>query len=104
MRQKQLLLQYKFQCKCLPCQQNYPLFDDLKTANIPTLLQKSDIEKIAQLNKTFARENFSRFCTYLNQYGEHYPCKQISSVEECLKMCLHLLVGNIPLKLQFINQ
>lgn len=99
-RQKHLHLQYKFRCDCTACRENYPLFSELKAANIPALLNSTDIEKITKLNKKFARENFSRFCTYLNQYGEHYPCEQISSVEECLKMCMHLLVGNVPLKLQ----
>lgn len=99
-RQKHLQLQYKFRCECAPCQENYPLFTELKAAKIPALLSDTDIVNITQLNKKFARDNFSRFCTYLNQYGEHYPCEQISSVEECLKMCLHLLVGNVPMKLQ----
>lgn len=65
------------------------------------LLKENDINKILNLDKQFARETFSRFCNYLTQYGEYYPCNQISSVEESLKMCLHLLVGNVPLKLQY---
>lgn len=84
----------------MPCRENYPLFFALKAAKIPPLLNGTDIANITQLNVKFARENFSRFCTYLNQYGDHYPCEQLSSVEECLKMCLHLLVGNVPMKFQ----
>lgn len=100
-RQKQLLLQYKFKCQCEPCQKNYQTFTELKDANIPTLLTEDDINSVTKHDKKFARQNFSRFCTYLNKYGEHYPCKQLSSVEECLKMCLLILVNNIPLKLQY---
>lgn len=100
-RQKQLLLQYKFKCQCEPCQKNYPPFVELQEADIPTLLTKTDINKIIELDKKFARQNFSRFCTYLNKYSKHYPCQQISSVEECLKMCLLILVNNIPLKLKY---
>lgn len=100
-RQKQLLLQYKFRCQCEPCQEDYPLFTDLKQANIPNLLTETDFSRIAKLDSKYARENFSRFCTYLNQYGDQYPCTQISSVEECLKMCLLILVNNKPLKLQY---
>lgn len=100
-RQKQLLLQYKFRCQCEPCQKDYPKFSELEEANIPTILTETDIKRITNLDKDFARKNFSRFCTYLYKYGHHYPCSQISSVEECLKMCLLILVNNIPLKLQY---
>lgn len=100
-RQKQLLLQYKFRCQCDACKHDYPVFKELKEANIPTLLTDDDITRITSLDKEFARQNFSRFCTYLFKYAEHYPCTQISSVEECLKMCLLILVNNIPLKLQY---
>lgn len=100
-RQNQLLSQYKFKCQCAPCQNDYPTFAELQEANIPTLLTSVDIDSIMRLDKQFARQNFSRFCTYLNKYGDHYPCKQISSVEECLKMCLLILINNIPLKLQY---
>lgn len=100
-RQKNLEAQYKFKCQCAPCTNNYPLFSELPAANIPTLLKENDINKILNLDKEFARESFSRFCNYLTEYGDYYPCNQISSVEESLKMCLHLLVGNIPLKLQY---
>ena len=99
-RQKNLQLQYKFDCQCLPCQKNYPLFVDLPTAAIPTLITQKDIDQIMNLNKKYAAENFGRLCKYLTDYGDHYPCNQISSVEESLKMCLHLLVGNVPLKAQ----
>lgn len=100
-RQNQLLSQYKFKCQCMPCQKDYPTFAELQEAKIPTLLTSSDIDNITRLDKHFARQNFSRFCTYLNKYGDNYPCKQISSVEECLKMCLLILINNIPLKLQY---
>lgn len=100
-RQKQLYNQYKFKCQCEPCQKDYPVFKELNEANIPTLLTDSDIKRITNLDKEFARQNFSRFCTYLSKYADHYPCTQISSVEECLKMCLLILVNNIPLKLQY---
>lgn len=69
-------------------------------AKIPKLLTDKDIQNIVNLNKNFAGTNFGRFCKYLTENGDQYPCNQISSVEESLKMCLHLLVGNVPLKIQ----
>lgn len=100
-RQKQLQLQYKFRCECEACQKDFPLFKDLHEAKIPALLSETDIGSITNFDKQFARENFSRFCTYLQKHSENYPCTQLSSVEECLKMCLLILVNNIPLKLKF---
>lgn len=100
-RQKQLLQQYKFSCQCIPCQKDYPIFNELKDEHIPKLLTDNDITRITNLDKSFARQNFARFCTYLQNYAEYYPCTQISSVEECLKMCLLILVNNIPLKQQY---
>lgn len=99
-RQKNLFLQYKFKCECEPCLKNYSLFVDLPQASLPKLLTDKDIQSIVNLDKKFAAANFGRFCKYLTEHGDHYPCNQISSVEESLKMCLHLLVGNVPLKLQ----
>lgn len=93
--------QYKFQCQCEACKEDYPLFKVLPEANIPALLSETDISSITNFDKKFARQNFSRFCTYLQKYGKHYPCTQISSVEECLKMCLLILVNNMPLKLKY---
>lgn len=80
---------------------DYPLFNELQQANIPNLLTETDFKRIAQYDNQYARQNFSRFCTYLNQFGDQYPCTQISSVEECLKMSLLILVNNKPLKLQY---
>lgn len=46
----------------------------------------------------FALKNYRKYCEFLTKHGEAYPCDQISSAEESLKMALHILVDAVPLK------
>lgn len=66
--------------------------------NVPDIHSGSDIEKMISLDKEFAMKNLKRYCQYLKNYDNHYPCRQIAEAQENLKMCLHISVDNYSLK------
>lgn len=66
--------------------------------NVPNIHSDDDIAKLILLDADFAAENLLRFCKYLTQYDDHYPCKQISEIQENLKMCYNILFENYSLK------
>lgn len=66
--------------------------------NVPYINDEKDTKNLVAFNYDFAMENYQKYCEFLTKYGDAYPCDQISSVEECLKMALHIMVDAVPLK------
>lgn len=76
--------------------------------NVPDIHSEGDIEKLTNLDQEFASQNLTRYCKYLKEFDNHYPCKQIAEAQENLKMCFHILVENYSFKaktekLNFLN-
>lgn len=91
--------QYRFTCKCEACENNYPTF--LKQShnfNVPILVGTRDFDSLITYDFDYALKNYRRYCEFLTSNGHDYPCKQISSTEECLKMAFYILVDAVPLK------
>lgn len=98
-RQQSLTFQYNFPCNCVACSDDYGTIMDLQMArNVPDIHSDSDIEKLTNLDESFALNNLNRYCEYLKNFDSHYPCRQIAEAQENLKMCLHILVANYSLK------
>lgn len=102
-RQQNLELQYRFQCKCEACENNYPLYNELpQPKECPECIENDDFENLMKFNRKYAIENLQRYCEFLKNYSQKYfPCIQIGAVEESLKMALNILVDAIPLKLKY---
>lgn len=68
--------------------------------NVPDIHCDDDIEKLTTLDDKFAEQNLERYCQYLKQFDDYYPCKQIAEAQENLKMCYHILVQNYSFKVK----
>lgn len=98
-RQDTLSMQYRFDCKCEGCELDYPTFSRMShKTSVPLVTDDPDMKLLGAYNYDFAVSNYRKYCDFLTQYGDAYPCKQISSAEECLKMALHIMVDAVPLK------
>ncbi|EDV35788.1 uncharacterized protein Dana_GF12292 [Drosophila ananassae] len=98
-RQDTLSMQYRFDCKCEGCELDYPTFFRMShKTSVPLVTDDPDLKLLGAYNYEFAVSNYRKYCDFLTQYGDAYPCKQISSAEECLKMALHIMVDAVPLK------
>ncbi|XP_017069459.1 SET and MYND domain-containing protein 4 [Drosophila eugracilis] len=94
-----LSMQYRFDCKCEGCELDYPTFGQMPhKATVPSVTDDTDMKSLGAYNYDFAVSNYRKYCEFLTQYGAAYPCEQISSAEECLKMALHIMVDAVPLK------
>lgn len=94
-RQKSLQQQYRFKCRCQACTNNYPLFQDLP--EFDPKFDKfilSDIETFEHNSIKEAKEKMKKYCKYLNKCDDHYPCYEISMLQECLLRCLRIFEKN----------
>lgn len=94
-----LSVQYRFTCKCEACSNDYPLIGKLRPKQfVPYINDTKDMESLIAYDFSYALKNYRKYCEFLTKHGDSYPCDQISSAEECLKMALHILVDAVPLK------
>lgn len=99
LRLRNLDMQYRFVCTCQACHDDYPLYHSLPVPpTVPEEIQSDDVHLLMAYDRQFALDNYQRYCDFLLKYSEHYPCAQISSAEESLKMALNILVDAVPLK------
>ncbi|XP_012538700.2 SET and MYND domain-containing protein 4 isoform X1 [Monomorium pharaonis] len=109
MRQQKLLKQYYFTCDCIPCQEDWPLYHELKSYK--TLVKKSSDK--AKIKKALRKFNiFVNLATEGNIQDKSYiiedllkmvqvlhdcapmPCEEMNNVIETLKR-MYDLSGNI---------
>ncbi|XP_017475532.1 PREDICTED: SET and MYND domain-containing protein 4 [Rhagoletis zephyria] len=94
-----LSMQYRFTCKCEACENDYPNYCKLQPKLfVPFVNDETDMKSLVKYDYDFALDNYRKYCEFLTQHANAYPCAQISSAEECLKMALHILVDAVPLK------
>lgn len=82
------LLTYMFKCSCEACSADFPLYGLLRTVdrNFNKFL-KDDIDRLMVFDTKRAKERFYAYCEYLNKYDNNYPCREVSSIQECLLRC-----------------
>ncbi|EDW10235.1 SET and MYND domain-containing protein 4 [Drosophila mojavensis] len=98
-RQETLSMQYRFNCKCEACELDYAKYRNLPfKASVPLVSNDTDLKLLGAYNYEFALNNYQKYCDFLTQNADAFPCAQISSAEECLKMALHIMVDAVPLK------
>ncbi|KAH8354910.1 hypothetical protein KR093_000930 [Drosophila rubida] len=98
-RQERLSMQYRFNCNCEACELDHPKYKGMPhKATVPLVNDDTDMKLLSAYNYDFAIGNYQKYCDFLTEYGAAYPCAQISSAEECLKMALHIMVDAVPLK------
>lgn len=102
MRRKNLQTQYNFHCECIACTEDYPPFANLKPAPIPVVVHDCDLRTLNKYTLD-CEELFYKYCTFLMQFDQHYPCLQVVGAQECMKMSFNVLMRNVPLALRTSN-
>lgn len=102
-RQNSLKNQYMFNCSCEACVGNYPLFHALNniTLDFDEFLG-NDVEELTQLCYKTAKKRFKEYCMFLSKFDSNYPCKEISSLQECLLRC-SFIFKLTPAKMKFLQ-
>lgn len=100
MRQKNLHFQYNFICSCIACRDNYPPYVNLLNPDIPSIVSDSDMSRLQKLDRKCALDCYDRYSKFLYEFDSYYPCMQLCGVQECLKLCVNVLMKNVPMVLQ----
>ncbi|XP_029168935.1 SET and MYND domain-containing protein 4-like [Nylanderia fulva] len=86
-RQQKLLKQYYFTCNCIPCQENWPLYHELKS--FKTLVKKAE-------DKVKIKKALRKFNTYVDIATEGNVQDKPYIIEDLLKM-LQILYDYVPM-------
>lgn len=100
-RQSSLLKQYMFECSCEACTKRYPLFNDLplRDGGFDKFIS-DDVKKLSALDVTHAKKKIGAYFDYISKLDKHYPCWEISTVQECLLRCFTIFtLSEFKLKL-----
>ncbi|CAO1442530.1 unnamed protein product [Diamesa hyperborea] len=89
-RQSSLKDQYNFKCSCEACIGDYPSFQDLKTTPYKFPGLDDDVDMLQKLVVERAKLKYKPFCEYIDKMEEHYPCFEVSALQECVLRCLNI--------------
>jgi hypothetical protein len=90
-RQTSLNNQYMFKCTCAACFNDYKLFPQLRNATktFDTFIG-NDVTELQNLNMETAQRRFKDYCKMINKLDKYYPCRETSSLQECLLRCFFI--------------
>ncbi|XP_055593209.1 SET and MYND domain-containing protein 4 [Uranotaenia lowii] len=104
-RQSGLEQQYCFKCQCEACEKDYPLFNELPQLIILKLsdqpISPRELDLLSRHDLETAREKVPTYCRFLNNYDDQYPQFLISSVQEALLRCFHIIFAKQSHKLKY---
>jgi hypothetical protein len=103
-RRNSLRSQYMFECGCVACINNYPLYQDLRIADSSfDNFLGDDVAALANLNSETAKNRFKEYCEYLDKMDWKYPCHEISCLQECLLRC-SFIFKNTQFKIKMMQK
>lgn len=103
-RKIMLKSQYMFECGCESCKLNYGLFAELSdaTKDFDEFLG-DDIAKLSNFDLANAKSRFQDYCEKINELDKHYPCREISTLQECILRCFFIFKMT-PFKLELARK
>lgn len=63
------------------------------------MITVDDRAQLAAANKKYAIDNYERFAKYLSDYDHLYPCYELNAVQHHFRESLHIMAGNLSMKL-----
>ncbi|XP_072945054.1 SET and MYND domain-containing protein 4 [Epargyreus clarus] len=104
-RQASLKFQYKFNCLCEACVNDWPMYlRMLPSKKIPVkitrlkskVLSTKVINFLQKGDKDTAVKVFSHLCSLCEDLEPYAPCMELSDCQEALKQCLVIFQGLVP--------
>lgn len=87
------LEKYGFECQCVACVKNYPVYSEL-----PVPMNVPEFQEFPCLYFAKVRKTFNEVVAYIRKYGHHYPIQQLAFPESLLTLTFRFMMGNIPLE------
>lgn len=101
-RKKLLSTQYQFTCVCMACQKNYPLYEGLPMKNINATSVSKAMQELAPTKRhdpETAKRAIEVCSRFLLKHDKHYPCFELSHVQEKQLICARILYLPVPLEI-----
>lgn len=98
-----MLSNYLFRCQCDACHQHYGRSSGLEDRQLPGVVTERDRAELAAGNRRYAAENLQRFSAYLTEHDWAYPCRELNVVQQHFRESLHIMAGNVSVRLQHCN-
>lgn len=105
-RQESLLFQYKFKCSCEACEDDWPLFFNLKKASKlskhqqkllgAAKIDEATIQLLSQGDMKAATSKYKDLSKAASALDEKSPCVELAEYQETIKQCLSLFHGAVP--------
>lgn len=92
-----------FVCDCIACLENWPTGSGLVAGPIPQpILTKDPVLLIDIFDRSIVEPNYKKIVDYLQNNDEHYPCKQLITMQNIYAHMIDLKYGKeIPLSVRF---
>lgn len=90
-RREEVLRSYRFECVCEACAENYPLIDDLPSADANFVDPPTEIA-----SKASAKSELKTNCDYINDRAESYPNFEICTLMERNRLLLEAIAQVTP--------
>lgn len=92
-------VQHFFNCDCIACTKNYPLWADIPVTPVPFKTRYDST--YYELNEDFVIETIKNAYKKLNGLDQNYPNYEICAYREMVRIFYYILLKNVPLKLKF---
>lgn len=92
-RQEHLKSQYHFDCSCIACEENWPLYLQLSQVAFEVCIAKDQLQRLRQGEPETARVVIDGMTSIVQQLDTMIPCKNLSDAQEILKQCFAIF-GN----------
>lgn len=96
-----MLNNYLFKCECAACEEHYDSAGRLVEKQLPVAVTECDRAELAIGNRRYAADNLARFAAYLAEHDDAYPCRELNVVQQHFRESLHIMAGNVSVRLQF---
>ncbi|XP_063702222.1 SET and MYND domain-containing protein 4-like [Culicoides brevitarsis] len=101
-RQRKLKSQYRFECKCKACRNDFPLLEQMPTPKNQSFAEKviNDLHQMQNYDKEFAKKKLKEYKKYLIQYDKKVSSFELYSSEDVFMQALWTVMFGRPLHLQ----